>query len=123
LSSELIAGVRESPPTFIYIASTPPGGIGHAKYLCKRLRAAVADVPIMVGRYAKKRSMVHDRQQLELAGANFVVTSLLESRNLLIARLPLVTANQPSLGVTQPIAIGDETGPSHSSSVLRAGIL
>ena len=123
LSSELIAEVKESPPTFIYIASTPPGGLGHAKYLCKRLRAAAGDVPIMVGRYGKKRSMVHDRQQLELSGANFVVKSLLESRNVLTARLPLVTAKQTNLDVTQPFSVGDETGTSNSSPVLRAGVL
>ncbi|WP_397571679.1 AI-2E family transporter [Schlesneria sp. T3-172] len=96
LSSELAAEVRGSAPAMIYIASTPPGGMGHAKYLCKRLHAAAPNVPIVVGRFGPKRSRAHDRQQLEMAGASFVVTSLVESKKLFQARLPVLICDHQS---------------------------
>lgn len=90
LTSELIASITESPPSIIFIASIPPGGLSHARYLCKRLRSAASEIPIVVGRCGQKRNTQQEREKLEAAGASFVTTSLLESRSLLNARLPLL---------------------------------
>ncbi len=96
LTSELAARIIADPPAIICIASLPPGGLTHARYLCKRLRYASPDIEIIVGRWGLPRNSKLDRERLELAGASFVTTTLLETRKLLESRLPLLTRMIPT---------------------------
>lgn len=91
LTSELTARIIADPPEFLCIASLPPGGIAHARYLCKRLRAASPTITIIVGRWCRSRNNRIDRERLLESGANFVTTTLLETRQLLESRRPLVS--------------------------------
>lgn len=95
LTSEIVARVAEDPPDMICIASLPPGGLAQARYLCKRLKSSSPDIPIVVGRWSHTRNSKLDRERLEQAGASFVTTTLLETRKLLMSRLPLLT-HKPS---------------------------
>ena len=90
LTSELAAMTVANPPAAIFIAALPPGGMAHARYLCKRLRDASPDVLIIVGRWARKRNLKLEREQLKQAGASFVTTTLLETQQLLESRLLLL---------------------------------
>ena len=107
LTSELMARIAEDPPAVICIASLPPGGMSHARYLCKRLRAASPEVQIIVGRWGQQRNSKIDRERLEQAGASFVTTTLLETRQLLESRLPLLTHETPTAFVS---AVPDRVG-------------
>ena len=51
LTGELLDRVAERRPGAICIATTPPGGLAHTRYLCKRLRARFPDLKIVVGRW------------------------------------------------------------------------
>ena len=51
LTGELLDRVAEHRPGAVVIATTPPGGLAHTRYLCKRLRARFPDVKILVGRW------------------------------------------------------------------------
>ena len=93
LTSELAAIIIANPPAAIFIAALPPGGMAHARYICKRLRDAAPDVLIIVGRWAQKRNVKLERELLEQSGASFVTTTLLETRQLLESRLPLLAAS------------------------------
>jgi hypothetical protein len=75
----------------ICIASLPPGGLAQARYLCKRLKSSSPEISIVVGRWSHTRNSKLDRERLEQAGATFVTTTLLETRKLLVSRLPLLT--------------------------------
>ena len=86
LASELVARIRKDPPAAICIASLPPGGMSHARYLCKRLREASPEIQIIVGRWGPNRVSKIDRERLVRAGASFVTTTLLETRKLLESR-------------------------------------
>lgn len=98
LTSELAARIAEDPPAFLCIASLPPGGLAHARYLCKRLRAASPEIQIIVGRWGPRRNSKLDRERLEQAGASFVTTTLLETCQLLESRFPLMmTENSRAL--------------------------
>jgi predicted PurR-regulated permease PerM len=50
LASEVGALAQRLKPHLICITSVPPGGLAHARYLCKRLRARLPEVPILVVR-------------------------------------------------------------------------
>ena len=101
LTSELMARIAEDPPAVICIASLPPGGLAHARYLCKRLRDASPDIQIIVGRWGQQRHSKHDRERLEQAGASFVTTTLLETRQLLESRRPLLPHPLSTTGVAE----------------------
>jgi hypothetical protein len=51
LTAELLDLVGERGSGVICIASTPPGGLAHTRYLCKRLRSRFPDLKIVVGRW------------------------------------------------------------------------
>lgn len=90
LSSELVALIVVESPAILCIASLPPQGLRHARYLCKRLRKSFPRLPIIVGRWGQKRNGAFEREQLQPAGAGFVTTSLVETCQLLMSRLPLL---------------------------------
>lgn len=90
MTSELVTRISKAPPDVICIASLPPDGLAHARYLCRRLRAASPEMLIVVGRWGQKRNGKLDRERLEQAGASAVTTTLLETRQLLESRLPLL---------------------------------
>ena len=90
LTSELVACIALDPPAILCIAALPPRGLAHARYLCKRLRDSSPELQIVVGRWGQKRNCKLEREQLELAGATFVTTSLAETIQLLNSRLPLL---------------------------------
>lgn len=89
LASELVTRLRADPPQAICIATVAPGGVAHAGYLCKRLRHAVAEIPLVVGRWGEKQVNKVDRERLQGAGATMVTTSLLETKQLLNSYLGL----------------------------------
>lgn len=91
LTSELMDRIIQERPQIVCIASLPPSGMAHARYLCKRLRNAVPEVQIIVGRWGLLRNIKVERDRLEQAGANFMTTTLLETRQLLESRYPLLT--------------------------------
>ena len=90
LTSELLARIALDPPAILCIAALPPRGLAHARYMCKRLRESSPQLQIVVGRWGQKRNVKLEREQLELAGATFVTTSLAETTQLLMSRLPLL---------------------------------
>jgi predicted PurR-regulated permease PerM len=51
LTAELLDLVTERQPAAVCIAATPPGGLAHTRYLCKRLRARFPELKILVGRW------------------------------------------------------------------------
>jgi hypothetical protein len=51
LTGELLDRVAEHRPGAVVIATTPPGGLAHTRYLCKRLRSRFPDLKILVGRW------------------------------------------------------------------------
>ena len=90
LTSEVVNRITTDPPAIVCIASVPPSGMAHARYICKRLRDASPEMLIIVGRWGVHRNAKVERDRLMLAGANFVTTTLLETRQLLQSRLPLM---------------------------------
>ena len=98
LSAELVALAAEKEPAVVCIGALPPGGLAHARYLCKRLRARLPVTKIVVGRWGLRGNVQQNQEQLREAGADQVETTLLETRDDLNAWLP-VLAHQESKAV------------------------
>jgi len=80
LASEVVAEVAQKPG-IVFIAAVQPGGLAHARYLCKRLRGQFADIRIIVGLWHFKGDGASARESLTGAGADQVGMALLESRD------------------------------------------
>jgi hypothetical protein len=90
LTSELIAQVAEKSPSLVCIGALPPGGLAHTRYLCKRLRARFPKIKIIAGRWGLKGNLETNQHQLQEAGADAMVTTLLETRSQLSSLMPVL---------------------------------
>lgn len=123
LSSEIVSRIHSNPPALLLIASVPPGGLPHCRYLCKRLRRAAPNITIIVGRFRQRKATRLEREQLESSGASIVAATLLEARNLLKSRLPLAVNNQLGNSVSEAVEAADGLPPGNGRAVLRSGAL
>ncbi len=95
LAAEFVSLVEEKNPAAVCIASLPPGGLAHCRYLCLRLRARFPDLKIVVGRWGLKENLEKNREQLLSAGADQFATTLLETRDQLASLVQLLAHRQP----------------------------
>jgi predicted PurR-regulated permease PerM len=82
LLSEVVSVVGERPPDVVLVAALAPGGLSQTRYLCKRLRAAFPDLPILVGRWSSDEATDEARTMLLAAGATEVGFTLMDTRRL-----------------------------------------
>ena len=109
LASEVLPLVEAQQVRVVCVAALPPGRAGHARLLCRRLRARFPELKILVGRWGLGGgSSTAGRDALITAGADAVATTLQESCEQLAALVPLLStppAASPGSSTT-PIAIG-----------------
>ena len=75
LKGEMLDLVDEVKPDAICISATPPAAVIHARYLCKKLRGRVANIPIIVGLWNAHGDMQRASHRLASAGASKVITT------------------------------------------------
>jgi predicted PurR-regulated permease PerM len=97
LTAEVVTRVAEEAPAVVCIGSLPPGGLAHTRYICKRLRTRVPEVKIVVGRWGSDGNSQRTQKQFAEAGADFLTTSILETRNQVEALHPLL-ADSTAIG-------------------------
>ncbi len=100
MASDVIALVEREAPSILCIASVPPGGLAHTKYLCKRVRARFPHLRILVGRYSLlAEGVAKNREQLAAAGADGVsitlAETLLQLQQLAALDIPAEAAGPP----------------------------
>jgi hypothetical protein len=67
----------------VCLADLPPSAPSKTRYLVRKLRAALPDLPIIVGRWAPVSLADESSEVLRAAGATVVTSSLLETRTYL----------------------------------------
>jgi len=75
LASELLLELSRNSPEVLCISSFPPGGLSHARYLCKRIHNQFPSLPIWVLRPEAAASADKTAAQLSDDGAQQVATS------------------------------------------------
>ena len=98
LTAEVVSLVEQQRASLICIASLPPGASAPTRYLCKRLRTRSPECKIVVGRWGFIGNIEEHRALLLAAGADAVGTTLIETRNQVMAlsQLHASLASQPS---------------------------
>lgn len=94
LTAEVVAWVDLHRPGVVCIGTVAPGGLSQARHLCKRLRSQCPELKIVVGRWGLHDEKDTDRQHLLAAGADYVETTMLDTRRTL-AQVEL-TLGRPS---------------------------
>ena len=106
LTAEVVDWVGLHRPALVCIGAVAPGGLSQARHLCKRLRSQCPDLKIVVGRWGLHDERDTDCQQLLAAGADYVETSVLDTRRAL-AEVRLAVARpapeSPSRMVTEVV--------------------
>lgn len=95
LTAEIVARVEQARPACICVASLPPGGLAHTRYLLKRLHARFADGCVVVGRWGVGGGPGEDAEPLLAAGADRVGTTLAATRDHVLELVPLAEAPSP----------------------------
>ena len=111
LASEIVAAVIERSPAVICIAALPPGGLSHARYLCKRLKAGIPEVKIAVGRWGLHSNIEENRAELKEVGADDVETTLIETRDWFKAMASVFVA---AVAADQKIGVKNELAAAGS---------
>jgi hypothetical protein len=83
LTAEIIDLVQTRKASLVCIADLPPSPPSKTRYVVRKLRAALPDVSILIGRWAPPELADEDRSTLVEAGATHVGTTLIETRNQL----------------------------------------
>ncbi len=89
LASEMISRVGEHKPRVVCIGALGPGGIAHARYLCKRIRARFPELKILVGRWRAHDDPAKVEESLRSAGADRIAATLSATREQLLSLLSL----------------------------------
>lgn len=83
LAAEIVSLLQEREISIVCLADLPPSPPSKARYLVKRLRAALPDAQIIVGRWAAPALADESAQVLREAGATLVSSTLIETRTWL----------------------------------------
>jgi predicted PurR-regulated permease PerM len=94
LATDLVSLVRTQRVTVICIADLPPSPSSKSRYLIKRLRAALPELRIVIGRWSPAALADDSTQALTDAGATLVSTTIAETRAYLegLAEIPRLPA-------------------------------
>jgi hypothetical protein len=98
-ASEFVALVRERRVSVVCFSDLPPSPSSKTRYLVRRLRAALPDVGIVVGRWGPSMLTDDSTEPLRKAGADFVASTLVDTRNYLRG---LITDSEPDRQVMTP---------------------
>jgi predicted PurR-regulated permease PerM len=90
LASELVALVRTQGVSVVCLADLPPSPPSKSRYLVKRLRDALPDLRIIVGRWSPTSLADESTQALKDAGATLVATTMVETREYLAGLVEIV---------------------------------
>ena len=98
LASDLVSLVQAQGVSVICLADFPPSPPSKTRYLVKKLRVALPELRILVGRWGPRALADDSTQLLRDAGATLVATTLAETRTYLgglveIPRVPLPGAS------------------------------
>jgi hypothetical protein len=91
LASEVMGHVSAECHPIVCVAALPPGGAAQARYLVKRIRAQCPEAKIVVARWGEQENLERMNKRLKAAGADFVATTLAETRSQIVPMLQVAS--------------------------------
>jgi predicted PurR-regulated permease PerM/methylmalonyl-CoA mutase cobalamin-binding subunit len=87
LTSEMVEQAREAVHNIALVSVLPPSSVLPASLVCKRLRASMPDVRILVGLWGDGEIEARRRARFERSGADALFTSLTQAEREIIAQV------------------------------------
>jgi hypothetical protein len=81
LASEMMDIVEKYDAQVVCISALPPSALAHARYLCKRVRVRMKDVPVVVGLWGTRVEAKKAMSRLACGESDKVVRSLREAKS------------------------------------------
>jgi hypothetical protein len=105
LAWDIVACARKEPPALVFIAAFP-GGLAQARHLCIQLRKEFPQNQIIVGYWGRKANFDNTLARFRKAGAGYLTTSLLQSRERIssLTRLRAPVTSQQANALTVPVS-------------------
>jgi predicted PurR-regulated permease PerM len=91
LASELIEAIQAFHPAVVVLATLPPGGLSHCRYLVSRVRAKCPGVRVVVGRWGAVEPQSIEQSD-KVKGADGIDYSLAETRKRLAELHPILVS-------------------------------
>jgi hypothetical protein len=82
-AAELVSFVRAQGVSIVCLADLPPSPPSKARYIVRRLRAALPELRILVGRWGPPAMIDESAEMLREAGATLVAATLVDTRTYL----------------------------------------
>ena len=106
-AAELVSLIGDGKFSVVCFADLPPSSSSKTRYLVRRLRSALPDLRIAVGRWGPPALADESSQPLLNSGANHVASLLIDSRNFLggLVEMPRASAADPpdATSLTAPL--------------------
>jgi predicted PurR-regulated permease PerM len=111
LTAEVLSLIEQQRVGLVCIAALPPRALAPTRYLCKRLRARLPELKIVIGRWGFSGNIQEDRSHLLSAGADEVAMTLRETRSHVMQLIPLLSTlePQPSLNGAHGLGLQEES--------------
>jgi predicted PurR-regulated permease PerM len=110
LSSELVTFLEQGRYRIVCIADLPPSRPSKARYLVRKLRAALPELTIVVGRWAPPALADESSQSLLEAGASHVASTLLETRTELVRIVQEARVSETGDGASSDLGLARTSG-------------
>ncbi|MFO0841819.1 MAG: AI-2E family transporter [Gemmataceae bacterium] len=94
-AAEVVALAEEAEPVVVCVVGLPPAGSARARYLCKKLRARLPQLPVIVGMWGTGGDEAL-ATQLRAAGATHVAATLAEIRVQVVPLLQVARHLEPA---------------------------
>src|SRR5258706_8297366 len=91
LASEMVEIVEKYDARVVCISALPPSALAHARYLCKRIRVRMKDVPVVIGLWGTKVDPRKAIARLACSESDKVARSLREAKTEI---MPLVSVEK-----------------------------
>ena len=98
LASELVEAIRKTSPGAAIIASLPPTGLAHTRYLVSRIRAMDPEIKILVGRWGFSDDLGEEPETTGIEGVDWWSNSMKEALRQLHEWSPVLRENAEAVG-------------------------
>ena len=96
LAAEVVERAAAQPASVVVVVTVAPGGVAQARYVIKRLRARLAELPMVAVRWGPPEGVDQAREQLLTAGATGFAGTLREAREQVLQYRQVRTEPAPS---------------------------
>ena len=104
LPNEMLDEIERRKPGVVVVAVLPPGGLVQARFLCQKLCKRLPEQQVLILYLGRSRNFDQLLVKMRSAGANYVTTSVLQTRDQALSLLKIRPTDESSAATTKAAA-------------------